>query len=281
MTKAFLLNASIKEFEDFENNAELYNYKQVLTKQGFSYVLVDLCSKEKISCAIHLNVEKSHENEVGRQVLREGFLSTRQQIGLEQLVKYKGFFIFISRYADYNQTMKQYGYDVIVLSADNLILTGELDKTYGFSSYDLVSFMPDWKILPYYYPIVDYSEGVVLLEIVESESLSIPKESNKHISQLRKDVVKFTLVNLDRKDSMRFVRDLQEYSLSSRNFGIVSTPSVQEIKRTESATGLMSLIISVDVELSYNITIFDETLTNKKIKTAIYKMEDTNNGITT
>lgn len=273
MTKEALLKASIAEFRDKTNNAIAYKFKRVYTKQGYAYLVIDKARGKKISCAIHIDTIKHESSNKGITPSSSGFLSTRTELALDEVVIYKDFYIFPTQYRDYNETMKQWGYSCNTIPNDLVKALDELTQIYGASCYDKISNLPNWEILPHFDTLIaeDYSEGVVLLKIENSESKSIPKARNKKIKQLKQDDIVFTCINKDRNAVLKLVKDLQDYSLSSANFGIISTPTLIDFDEVFIEASLKSIISQVRVRISYNLeTEIDST--DRAISKVFYKI---------
>lgn len=275
MTREFLLKASIAEFKDTKNNAEVYTFERFVTSTGYTYLKVDIESKKCISCAIHIDTEK--DELYGIQEVAKGFLSTRVKINNNQFVKYKNFYLFINSNSEYNETMQQYGYRVDLLTNDKLRLLSEINEEFGNTCYDKVSTIPGYSIMPFYSYQGDFTQGVILFKIEESKSITMVRQHLKKLSQLREDKVSFQLVNLPRDKVFLFSRDLQEFSLSSNNFGIVSTLEIKDNEEYDKASQLKSLASSVETAISYTIEVEADSLSDRTIRHAFYEMKGGNN----
>lgn len=276
MTREALLNASVKAYEDKQNQAYAYKFSRAITKQGYSYITIDYKTKRAITCAIHLATQKDNIEGLSAFVAqRAGTISTRQPLAHDEMVMYKDYFLFWHSYTDFNETMGQYSYEVSALPPNDRILLSKITDVYGNTSYDKVAPIPTYTILPYYADLSneDFANGVILLECTDSKGVSITRYNplKKSLSQQRTDEVVFTLLNMTRQQSLKFITDIQEYSLASQDFGFIELPYITDETYIDKSNAIKAIISKIYAKISYNLTSDYNDNADKIIRTVIYK----------
>lgn len=275
MTREKLLKASVRSFQDTLNPAYAYQYKIVNTAQGYSYIAIDYKTKRSIVCAIHLATSKEIFEAGGIIAQTEGQLSTRDALKRNEMVIYKDYFIFWNSFNEYNETMRQYMYDVRVLPPNDKILLHKLNKIVGNTCYDKIAAIPNYAILPNHADITsdDFTSGLLLLECKFSEAIT-PTMYNRNgkLSQQRVDEVIFTAFNLTRAQGLKFMKDLQDYSLSSKEFGFIELPYIADETYIDKSNAIKSLIAKIYAKISYNLIDADSDDGGEKIiRNVIYR----------
>lgn len=305
MTREFLLRAGITEFRDFNNKVLSIPFKRIYTDQGYSYLVLDRVNAKEIECAIHFGREYTITEEIGRLHTSSLDFSTREKVDIPNtLFVYKkmetsnngnvkhlkqsckdftitddDLIFFAKSYDGYNETMKQFMYSAEALTTDKRGLIEPLHDIYGYTSFDILSKLPNYDILPSYVFAEDkFAKGLILLNIESSEPLSMIDFSSisKDYCQTIFEDVSFNLIHISRKDTMKFVSDLCNYSLSSRKFGIVgSMPKIEEFPDLQEAAALRGQAVKVSLRVCYPMKMSDlDKIDDKQIKEVVWKMSD-------
>lgn len=276
MTREKLLNASVKAFQDTLNPAYAYQYKIVNTADGYSYISIDYKTKRAITCAIHLATTKEIFEYGGIISQTNGQLSTREALKRNEMVMYKDYFMFWQSFLEFNETMGQYMYAVRVLPPNDKVLLHKITESMGHTCYDKISIMPNYMILPNHADLndEDFTGGVILLECETSKSINgVNYNPNaKVLQQQREDEVVFTLLNMSRQKCLKFIRDLQEYSLYAQSFGFITLPHIVDETYIDNSSAVKSFISKVYAKISYNLTSnYTDAVADKIIRNALYK----------
>lgn len=279
MTREKLLNASVKAFQDKLNPAYAYQYKIVNTADGYSYISIDYKTKRAITCAIHLATNKEIFEYGGIIAQTNGQLSTREALQRNEMVMYKDYFMFWSGFVEYNETMGQYMYSVRVLPPNDKALLHKITESVGHTCYDKISTIPQYMILPNHADLngEDFTGGVILLECEADKSINGLHYNSlaQLLQQQRQDNVIFTLLNMTRQQCMRFIRDLQDYSLNAQEFGFIELPHIADETYIDESNGIKSLISKIYAKISYNLASnFVDAEADRIIRTAIYKCKN-------
>ena len=284
-----LLNASIREFEDYKNRALLVPYERVVNKQGFTYLVLDYSKAKKIKCAIHFNREYVVTEEIGRLHTTTSIdFSTREKIDIPHyVVVYRGedvrstkdsqeakdLFIFLKSFDGYNETMKQYMYSAEALTCDKNSMLHEIEGVYGHSCFDILQGLENYTILPFYGDVEPYvDEGCIIMKVTDQQTLSLPRKIDGVTKQLMVDSVQFTLLHYKRADVLKFIQALEDMSRDYKKFGFASTPKISEFDDLQEAAALRGLAIKIELDISYSLEVESED-TDKRIEKVYYVLE--------
>lgn len=275
MTREKLLSASVKSYQDKENKAHAYMYKVVNTADGYSYIAIDYKTKREITCAIHLGTDKETFQFGGVIPNTFGVLSTRDKLHNNEVVSYKDYLLFWQSFVQFNETMGQYSYDVRVLPPNDKILLSKMTQAYSNTCFDKISPMPNYTLLPNHADLRDevFKDETILMECSSNRSFNpvTADPFKKVFSQQRVDDVIFTLYNMPRQKAMKFMVDLQEFSLSSQDFGFIELPYIVDETYINEFNATKSLISKIYTKISYNLTSNYEADGSKFIRTILYK----------
>lgn len=304
MTREFLLKAAITEFKDKLHPVLAIPFKRVYTDEGYCYLILDRLKAKTIECAIHFNREYVVTEEIGRMHTSTIDFSTREKIDAPNtLFVYKNMaasytntppklksrsdftiedsdLIFFAKSFDgYNETMKQFMYSAEALTSDKRGLLEPIHDVFGYTSFDILSKLPNYNILPsYVFAEEKYKEGLIMLNIEESTPVSMVAfdKTDKKYKQCIQESVSFNLVHISRLDTARFIDALCNYSLSSQKFGIIgSQPKVEEFADLQESAALRGQAVKVSLQINYSMDMSDlDREEVKQIKEAVWKMSD-------
>lgn len=301
MTREFLLKAAITEFRDLEHKVISVPFKRIYTDEGYCYLVLDRLNAKEITCAIHINREYVVTEEIGRLHTTTIDFSTREKIDIPNtLFIYKGMdapkdekrstksncdisisdsdLIFFAKSFDgYNETMKQYMYSSEALTIDKKGLLEPLHDVYGYTSFDILSKIPNYKILPSYaYIEDDIHDGVIILNIDSAEPISMLgyHSSSKSYKQTIYEDISFNLVHISRIESARFVDALCNYSLESKQFGVCSTPKIEEFADLQESVALRGQAVKVSLRISYCRDISEIEKATRLIREVVWRMDE-------
>lgn len=291
MTREFLLKAAITEFKDKLHPVLAVPFKRVYTDEGYCYLVLDRLKAKTIECAIHFNREYVVTEEIGRMHTTSIDFSTREKIDAPHtLFIYKNMaahydnekpkvdktritkkcnltiddddLVFFAKSFDgYNETMKQFMYAAEALTTDKRGLLEPIHDVFGYTSFDILSKLPGYDILPSYVFAEDkYKEGLIMLNIEDSTPMSMVAfdYADKSYKQCIQESVSFNLVHISRLDVTRFIEAICQYSLDSRKFGIVgSQPKVEEFADLQESAALRGQAVKVSMQISYSMNVSD------------------------
>lgn len=287
MTREALLKSAIKDYQDKDEKAKLYPYNRIVDKSGHTFIIKGKKCKN-IVCAIHIGVDWNISENLGNLREVEVEVSSREKLDSSSLIEYKDLIIFLKSYREYNETMKQYMYVGTALHANDLIFMKEASETYSTSVYEKLDEMPGYDFVPKFVSKSDWEDNMIMVDVEDSETYNLvtetwnnqntKKEWANSVWQMKSNKVVFSIVNKPRNFIIQFQKDLEEYSVNYQTFGFITTPVVRDVKNIDSNALTNSLITEVEVELCYNIEI-ERGLEPKLIKTIIYEMKGSNNGI--
>lgn len=301
MTREFLLKAAITEFKDLKHKVIKVPFKRVYTNEGYCYLVLDRMRAKEIECALHINKEYVITEEIGRLFTTTLDFSTREKIDIPNtLFVYKGMdespkpsfigkdscefsindddlIFFAKSYEGYNDTMKQYMYSSEGLTLDKKGLLEPMHDIYGYSSFDIISQIPNYEVLPMYAYIGDkIKQGVILLSVEDAEPMSMMHYN--HISKTYRQSVfeniGINLVHKSRYEVAKFLDDLAQYSLQSKKFGFASTPSITEFPDLQEAAALRGQAVKIALRVSYVRNIDEVSRADKLIREVVWKMSD-------
>ena len=188
---------------------------------------------------------------------------------------YQDMIVFLNGYSSYTETMGQYQYEGIALRNDRVKLLdiNLTNNTYGFSSLDIIIGIPSYIVLPRYETLSSetFNEGVILADVVAQEPLCLSQYSDISIDHPMIDDLRFTLINMTRIEAAKFLKSLMDYSLISKEFGIISNPILKEGHDYDNVSNLRSILYEIEVKVSYNISIKLEE-PQKYIKNVIFRV---------
>lgn len=302
MTREFLLKAAITEFQDKLHPVIAVPFKRVYTDEGYCYLVLDRLKAKTIDCAIHFNREYVVTEEIGRMHTTSIDFSTREKVNAPHtLFIYKDMaahydnskpkvkkkcdltiddddLVFFAKSFDgYNETMKQFMYSAEALTTDKRGLLEPIHDVYGYTSFDILSKLPGYDILPSYVFAEDkYKEGLIMLNIEDSTPVSMVSfdYTDKNYKQCIQESVSFNLVHISRLETARFIDALCQYSLNSQKFGLVgSQPKVEEFADLQESVALRGQAVKVSLQISYSMNIADlEKDDVKTIKEVVWRV---------
>lgn len=302
MTREFLLKAAITEFKDLKNKVIKIPFKRVYTDEGYCYLVLDRLNAVEIECALHINTEYVITEEIGQLHTISLDFSTREKFDIPNtLFVYKGMdanpkesyigkdkcefsvndddlIFFAKSYEGYNETMKQYMYSAEGLTIDKKGLLEPIHDVYGYSSFDIISQMPNYEILPMYANIeTRIKQGVILLSVQDAEPMSMMGYSrvDKAYKQSLFENIEINLVHKSRYEVAKFLDELAQYSLSSKKFGFASTPAITEFPDLQEAAALRGQAVKIALRISYARDINEISKADKLIREVVWKMSDT------
>lgn len=270
-----LLNKANKAFKDYVNKAELIPYKRTYTNTGYNYIIPDTKNLKIIDCAINFSVDYTLSENIGYFKGIRVTIDTQYKIIGNYYMHYQDMIVFLNGYSSYTETMGQYQYEGVALRNDRVKLLdiNLTNNTYGFSSLDIIIGIPSYVVLPRYETLSSktFNEGVILADVVAQESLCLSQYSDISIDHPMVDDLRFTLINMTRVEAAKFLKSLMDYSLMSKEFGIISNPILKEGHDYDDVSNLRSILYEIEVKVSYNISIKLEE-TQKYIKNVIFRV---------
>lgn len=270
-----LLNKANKAFKDYVNKAELIPYKRTYTNTGYNYIIPDTKNLKIIDCAINFSVDYTLSENIGYFKGIRVTIDTQYKIIGNYYMHYQDMIVFLNGYSSYTETMGQYQYEGIALRNDRVKLLdiNLTNNTYGFSSLDIIIGIPSYIVLPRYETLSSetFNEGVILADVVAQEPLCLSQYNDISIDHPMIDDLRFTLINMTRVEAAKFLKSLMDYSLISKEFGIISNPTLKEGHDYDDVSNLRSILYEIEVKVSYNISIKLEE-TQKYIKNVIFRV---------
>lgn len=258
MTKQDLLRASIKEFEDFKENALLWKCKRVFTASGYAYLIKQ--SSEPISCAFHFAKNFETSEEIGKYENVEITLNTRKEIGFDDsIITYKDLTVALLTQGNYNETMAQWHYHGVgsfsPISNKFLITDeSEIEENLGVNSMEIMlNLQKDYPMVPSYFEAKS-EKKYIMVDVEEQGVMSgVLNFNSGGILQLwKKDAVKLTFVNFNRDEALKEINRIQNASLDKdTNFGFCSTPDLSNKYLYQLAFNWKSLTYVSNFEINY------------------------------
>lgn len=231
MTREELLKASIEEFRDLQENALFWTCERIFTSSGYCYIL--LKESRPISCAIHFNRSFESDENIGKYESNDMQINTREDLGFEGIIEYKGLFCALVSQGNWNATMGQYHYQGTgsfgPINKQFLITNEqEVNKKIGVDSMPIFMNLEfGVPIVPSYY-MAKSQNSYVMVDVEYEGDITPILSTRKSYEQIKVDNVKLTFVNFSTHDAMKFLDRLQNLSLSQNpTFGFLTIPGLQ------------------------------------------------------
>lgn len=273
MTKSDLLKRSIKEFKDKQDNCIVYEVDRYFTKSGYCFIIKK--NPKEISAAIHYNVSFETDDKVGKYENNDVEVNTNTQLPLDCIIQYKDLTFAISKQGNYNSEMGVWHYTAqssFKPISDKFLITSEADivENIGCNSCAIISDLSfNYPIVPSYYAATNKTKYVMLSILESVGETSFINKDNK-LYQRKKDKIKLSFVNIDTKDSLEFLYQLQEYSLSPISlFGINSIGTLQDDNLYQKSFNWKSLTTSIELFINYVLEVKGDN--TQKILDIFYK----------
>lgn len=255
MTKEYLLKASIAEFEDHKNNALLWDCDRIFTSSGYCYILKK--SSKPVSCAIHYNRTFETDENIGKYENNDVAINTREELGFQGVIEYKGMHFAFNSQGNWNETMAQYHYSGsggFGPIQNTFLVTdiAEVEKKIGADSMpifmDLEFGVP---IVPAYYQ-ADSMKRYVMVHTEYVGDLTPVRPDLKSYVQHKRDTIKLAFVNFTTHDAMHFLNRLQELSLSPKsNFGFLTIPGLKSKDTYQISFNWKALVYESEFDINY------------------------------
>ena len=189
-------------------------------------------------------------------------------------IKDNDLIFFAKSFDGYNASMKQYMYAGFALTIDKKNLLEPLNDVYGYSSFDILSNMPNYDILPAYAYIENkIHNGVIILNIESNEPISMPHHDFKSFKQVVYEDISFNLIHLNRLEVAKFIEALYDYSQTSNLFGVCSSVKIDEFADLQEEAALRGQAVKVSLRISYCMNVEYDKASNY-IKEVVWRVYD-------
>lgn len=259
MTREALLRASINEFEDKIQNCLVWEIDRVYTSTGFCYIIKK--SSEKQSCALHYDMQLNESSAIGRFETNSVQITTRTELPSDCIITYKGLTIAINEMGWYNETMGQWHYmgqDIIKAISDEFLITDltEINNEIGINSYPIFAGLGLlYPIVPSYYAPEATDKSYVVLDITSGEGVTPIFYKDKKLYQYKRDLVKFSFVNVDTKSALEFMEEVQNQSKRpNTKFGINTLNTFIDEKIYQKSFNWRALNYQMSLEINYYLS---------------------------
>lgn len=262
MTKSYLLSQSVKEFEDKIENALFWEVDKIYTKSGYLYLVKK--NSRPISCALHFASGFNQDSILGKYETADIYINTREELGFEGVITYKGFTIAFTNAGNYNETMGQWHYiGVGAFSpiSNRFFVTSEneVNSNLGINSTEIIlSLAKDYPIVPHFFQ-AKTEEKYILFEAFEDGTqrvgsmLDYDAEPRMRLHKI--DEIKLTFINFTRDEAMAEMYRIQEESLKpDTQFGIMSEFKIKNDEVYQIAFNWRGLAYSCSFVINYYIT---------------------------
>lgn len=256
MTREALLRSSITEFEDKVQNCLVWDIERVYTSTGFCYIIKK--DSSSISAALHYDMRMEQAEFVGRYETNTIQITTRTELPKDCIITYKGLTIAINEMGYYNETMGQWHYvgnDIIKPISDEFLITdrGEISHEIGVNSYKILSQLEfDYPIVPSFYAPLETQKSYVVLDISGGEGITPIFERDNKLWQYKNDRIRLSFVNIETPMALKFLKDLQDYSLSPNHaFGINSINTLVDETLYQRSFNWRALTYTMEVVVNY------------------------------
>lgn len=273
MTREALLKASIREFEDFKNNCQVWEVDRHFTDTGYCYMIKK--NPKEISAAIHYNASFETDDSVGKYENNDVAINTREQLPFDSILTYKDLTFAIASMGNYNETMGQWHYaaqSAFKPISDEFLITdeAEINQKIGCNSLGIIMALDfEYPLVPSYYAATD-KKSYVMLSVTSSEGITPIITTDDYVYQRKRDTLKVSFVNIDTKGALYFLRQLQEYSLMpNTEFGINSIGTLADENLYQKSFNWKSLTYSVDIDLNYLLK--TDGIIDKRFSEILYK----------
>lgn len=263
MTKAYLLSQSVKEFEDKQENALFWEVDKIYTKSGYLYLVKK--NSRPISCALHFASGFQQDSILGKYETADILINTREELGFEGVITYKGFTIAFTNAGNYNETMGQWHYiGVGAFSpiSNRFFITDEkeVNSNLGINSTEtILSLQKDYPIVPHFFQ-AKTEEKYILFEAFEDGTQRVGSmldfdTTDDKMRLHRIDDIKLTFVNFTRDEAMAEMYRIQQESLKpDTKFGIMSEFKIKNDELYQMAFNWRVLAYSCAFTINYYIT---------------------------
>lgn len=252
-------------------------FKKAVNKQGYAFFTLLKESTESISASVELQGEWQLDNEAGFVKRVNCDIFTQKKIIGNYCILYQDAIIFIVNFVGYTEKMGTYHYQGRAVESTNLPLIDTLDSdsVYGYSCFDLIAEMPTYNILPAYAVADndDFSEGLVVARISDSTDLTLIREEQNKLKQMRADDVSFYGINLTRAQLMQFLQQLFEWGRDNELFGLSGSYAISELTLPDDFIKIKGIRYLCKARICYNIEIEFET-SRRTIDVVMFKMRD-------
>ena len=276
MTREALLRQSIKEFEDKEDNALFWTCRRIYTDSGYCYILKQ--ESKPICCALHYNKSFETSEEIGRYENIVVSMNTREDLGFEGLIEYKGFVVALSSQGSYNETMKQWHYQGVgtfdPISNEFLIVDEEeVKNNLGVNSMPIMlRLQRNYPFVPSYFEAKS-TKKYIMVDVDPGADLNgaVRVNVDKKLSIHQSDNVKLTFVNFTRDECLTELKRIQDESLKpDTQFGLLTLPSLENKYTYQLAFNWKSLTYISEFAINYYSKTLDEVEVNK-IKEVLFE----------
>lgn len=275
-----MLYETIRELKDKEVPLIVCSYKEVFTKSGYKYIILTE-TEQTIEAVIHYSVELAESETIGFYENQDVSIVSNEELKLTQcILKYRDLYIGIYSRGSYNENMGQYRYDGATMFApiqskflifDEKDIESEIgvDSSYVWSEFSLITQENlGISLLPNKY-ILNLDFKCARFEIKESSSISLATQKDSQIRQFRKDTVYIGFINLNTSEVLRFIKLLQDYSLISNTYGLITIPDLDNDETFQKSFLWESLTHFITFECSY-YTIANTENEIKRIKDVLF-----------
>lgn len=267
MTKEELLKASIDEFRDKKDNALFWTCERIYTNSGYCYILKK--ESRKISCALHYNRYFETDENIGKYENNDMTITTREDLGFNGIIEYKGIYCAFNRQGNWNATMGQYHYvgiGAFTPISNQFLITDlqEIETKIGVNSMPLFMNLnfKDVVIMPAYYA-ANSLKKYVMVNTEPLKDLTGIIMQDEYYQQIKCDNVKLTFVNFKTNEAMEFLNNLQNLSLSENaSFGFLSLPTLITKDTYQVSFNWKALAYESEFKINYNLKGFYDDKNN-------------------
>lgn len=230
MTKSYLLSQSVKEFEDKQENALFWEVDKIYTKSGYLYLVKK--KSRPISCALHFASGFNQDSTLGKYETADIYINTREELGFEGVITYKGFTIAFTNAGNYNESMGQWHYIGVgafspISNRFFIVDEREVDNNLGVNSTEIIlGLQKDYPIVPHFFQ-AKTEEKFILFEAFEDGTQRVGSMLGFGVDNIMRihkiDDIKLTFINFTRDEAMDEMYRIQQESLKpDTKFGIMS-----------------------------------------------------------
>lgn len=230
MTKSYLLSQSVKEFEDKQENALFWEVDKIYTKSGYLYLVKK--KSRPISCALHFASGFNQDSTLGKYETADIYINTREELGFEGVITYKGFTIAFTNAGNYNESMGQWHYIGVgafspISNRFFIVDEREVDDNLGVNSTEIIlGLQKDYPIVPHFFQ-AKTEEKFILFEAFEDGTQRVGSMLGFGVDNIMRihkiDDIKLTFINFTRDEAMDEMYRIQQESLKpDTKFGIMS-----------------------------------------------------------
>lgn len=262
MTREALLKASITEFQDSINNAEVWECDRVTNSGGYIYIIKK--KSKPLSCAIHVAGAVKQDQQLGKFETQSVMINTREQLDTNAIVIYKDIIIALTGNANYNETMGQWHYmGVMAYEAISrrFMVADErnVQEILGASSLPIfIDLADEYPIVPHIFESKSANK-YVLVRCDENEGLelggTIDYDNAGYLRQPKSDRVTLSFVNFNRNEMLRELHRIQEKSLEpTAKFGFNTPINIENAEIYQVAFNWRASVYNADFVINYYLT---------------------------